>query len=78
MDHLQRNLADHFAAGGTLEQAANKHKNWEEPKGKESLSMWQVEKSIEEIEADMKRRTREYHASVIKQSLRQQQSQKSS
>ena len=73
MDELQRNLAAHFAAGGTLEQAANKHKAWDSSKGKDKMSMWQIGKSINEIENEMKRRScRLSEGPAIKQSFRQQ------
>ena len=73
MDQLQQNLAAHFAKGGTLEQAANKHKSWEKPIGKDGLSMWQLGKSIGDIEADMKGRgCRMSEGTTLKQGLRQQ------
>ena len=77
MEQLQQNLAAHFASGGTLEQAANKHKSWEKPLPKDGLNMWQIGKSISEIDADMKRRSyRLSDGASLKQTLRQQQGQK--
>ena len=57
MEQLQRNLANHFKAGGTLEEAANKHKTWQTSMGKDALKMWQLGVSINEIEAEMKKRS---------------------
>ena len=74
MEQLQRNLAAHFAAGGTLEQAANKHKSWDQSTEKDHLSMWQIGKSLNDVETEMKRRSRRLseQGTTMKQGLRQQ------
>ena len=73
MEHLQRKLAAHFAAGGTLEEAATKNRKWDKPAGKEALNMWQLGASLSEIEAEMKRRNyRLVEGTTVKQFLLQQ------
>jgi hypothetical protein len=70
MDKLQRKLAAHFAAGGTLDEAAKKRRKWDAPAAQDALSMRQLGASISEIEAEMKRRN--YHVidgATVKQCL---------
>ena len=70
MDEYQRQLAAHFAAGGTLEEAARKRRTWDAPAVKESLSMWQLGASVLEIEAEMKRRNYSIvEGTTVKQAL---------
>lgn len=56
MTEYQRHLAAHFQAGGTLEEAARKRRDWDAPAAKDSLNMWQLGVSVSDIEAEMKRR----------------------
>ena len=70
MDEYQRQLAAHFAAGGTLEEAARKRRTWDAPAVKDSLSMWQLGASVSEIEAEMKRRNYSIiEGTTVKQAL---------